>query len=149
LPTAPEREAGETPQPVQVTGLDKMWLLQREVGDTYVIPTGTSYLQAIRDALDDAGLATSTLLLDGTRQGTELSEPAVWLLTDQPATWLRVINDLLAMIGYRGLWADEQGRFRSRPYRPPTEFGPEWTFDLTDPLRNIVGEDRSLTADQW
>lgn len=148
LLTSPDVVAGESPRARSVTGVDKLWLLQREVGDTYVVAAGTSYLDAIRQVLVDAGV-TGGLLLDGDRQGTALSEPGVWLLTDQPSSWLRVINDLLSMIGYRGLWVDENGRFRSEPYRPPTERAPVWAFDTTDTLAGIVGEDRTLSADVY
>lgn len=148
LLTSPDEDASETPQARRVTGMDKLWLLQRQVGDTYVVNTGVSYLDAIRGVLTDAGV-TGRLLLDGSRQATLLEEPAVWLLTAEPVSWLRVVNDLLAKIGYRGLWVDEVGQFRSQPYQPPSELGPEWTFDLTDPQTNIVGEDRSLSADVW
>lgn len=148
LLTSPDQRAGESPRVREVSGVDKLWLLQRAVGDTYVIPTGTSYLDAIRAALADAGV-TGGLLLQGDRQDTTLTEPAVWLLTDEETTWLRVINDLLGMIGYNGLWADELGRFRSEPYRDPATVAPAWVFDTTDVLEGIVGEDRSLSADVY
>jgi hypothetical protein len=148
LPNVPEHKAGQDPRPREVSGMDKMWLLQREIGDTYVVPTGVSYLDAIRGVLTDAGV-DGDVYLDGTRQDTLVDRPAVWLLTDQPATWLRPINDLLAMIGYRGMWVSPEGRFRSQPYKPPTESPSEWLFDLGDLATNIVGEDRELTGDVW
>lgn len=149
IPTTPDIQAGDTPRGREVSGVDLLWLLDREVGDTYVVPAGTSYLDAIRTALTDAGVGATTLLLQGDRQSTTLTAPAVWLLTDQPSTWLRVVNDLLAQIGYRGLWVDEAGRYRSEPYQPPSERGVEWTFDTTDPETNIVEVDRTLSADVW
>ena len=148
LLTSPEEAAGEEPRTRAVNGVDKLWLLDRPVGDTYVIPKGTSYLDAIRQVLTDAG-ASGGLLLDGDRQATTLADDAVWILTDAERTWLRVINDLLAMIGYRGLWVDEDGRFRSAPYQPPSEVGSVWTFDTMDVLEGIAGEDRKLSADVY
>lgn len=146
--TTPERKAGEFPQGRSVVGYDKMWLLQREIGDTYVISAGVSYLDAIRGVLADAGVF-GVVHLDGTRQETLLADPAVWLLTDQPAKWIRAVNDLLAMIGYRGMWVDATGRFRSQPYRPPSEVGPVWTFDLSDFKSDIVYQDRTVSEDVW
>lgn len=148
LLTTPEEAAGEEPRTRSVSGVDKLWLLQRAIGDTYVIPAGTSYLDAIRKTLLDAGV-TGGLWLQGDRQETTLDADAVWLLTDQEVTWLQVINDLLAMIGYTGLWADEAGRFRSEPYQPPVEVGSAWTFDATDVLTGVMGEDRKLSADVY
>lgn len=146
--TSPEVEAGEEPRTRRVSGFDKLWLLQGAVGDTYVVDAGTSYLDAIRGVLVDAGVPGG-LLLQGDRQDTVLAEPAVWVLTETGPSWLRVVNDLLGMIGYRGLWADEIGRFRSEPYIPAEERGSVWVFDTADPLTSIVGEDRSLSADVW
>src|SRR4029077_12625555 len=45
------------------------------------------------------------------------------------STWLNVINDLLAAIGYRGLWCDENGNYRADPYVPPASRAIEYTLD--------------------
>ena len=144
--TSPEMKAGEEPRTRSVSGMDKLWLLRRPVGDTFVINAGTSYLDAIRSVLAASGV-TGQLFLQGDRQDTLLEDPAVWLLTEEPTSWLRVVNDLLNMIGYRGLWVDGLGRFRSEPYVSPLQRAAGWIFDTSDAATNIVGEDRSATAD--
>lgn len=146
--TTPEWTAGEEPRTRQAAGVDKLWLLQRQVGDTYVVPAGVSYLDAIRGVLTDAGV-TGGLLLEGTRQDTLLTDPAVWVLLESGYSWLDVANGLLGMIGYDALWVDEVGRFRSAPYRDPAEQGAVWVFDATDLLAGIVSEDRSLSLDVY
>jgi hypothetical protein len=144
--TGPDVDAGEEPRTRDVTGVDKLWLLQRQVGDTYVIEAGVSYLDAIRTVLMDAGLV-ARLLLQADSQATTLVDPAVWPLARY--TWLDVVNGLLGSIGYRGLWVDEEGRFRSEPYTDPAQAGPVWDFDTTDQSTTIVSEDRSLSADVY
>lgn len=149
--TTPDRVAtDEDTVTYEVQGLDKLHLLQHEIGDTYVVAAGISYLDAARQAIADAGVTGLPALFDGTAQDKTTAAPLVWLLdTDDPATWLRVVNDLLAEIGYRGLWVDQDGRFRSEPYLSPVYRPVEWTHDLTDPRTNIVGPERTLTTDTF
>lgn len=148
LLTTPETQAGEEPRTRRAQGYDKLWLLRDEVGDTYTVPAGATYLNAIRQVLVDAGV-TGRLFLDGDRAGTVLEEPAVWVLKPGGYTWLDVANGLLGMIGYDPLWVDAEGAFRSGPFRPPAERGPAWRFDATDHLYTVVGEERTLSADAF
>lgn len=147
--TSPTRPIGETPTTYSVSGFDLLYLLQSPVGDTYVCTAGTTYLTAVRDVLTASG-AGGTVLMDGTLGATVLPADRVWALTDsEPASWLRVINDLLAEISYRGLWVDSDGNFRSEPYRDPSTRASEWLFDVADLSTNIVGEQRTESADLW
>jgi len=107
-------------------------------------------------AFGAAGL--SGVRLDSTAQGKTLPAVKTWPLvatstnpdqTSTPVTWLRVVNDLLAAIGYRGVYADADGVFRSEPYTDPTSRAVEYVFD-TSSLRSVpVGVDRALTVDVW
>lgn len=145
--TTPQRPVGETPTTFDVQGYDLLYLLQQPVGDTYVVESGTTYLQAVRDAVTASG-AGSSVLLDGTGQDTPLPGDLVWCLSDsEPASWLRVVNDLLAAIGYRGVWCDESGAFRSEPYRDPAVRPVEWVYDAG--AATILGADRVETNDVW
>jgi hypothetical protein len=147
--TSPKRTVGETPITYEVTGFDLLNLLQCPVGDTYVTTAGTTYLQAVSDVLTASGVG-STIMADSTLSATVLPSDMVWALTDSsPASWLRVINDLLASINYRGLWVDQDGRFRSEPYRDPSTRAVEWVFDVADQRTNIIGEKRTESADLW
>lgn len=149
--TTPDQVVTDEDTPTyEVQGLDKLHLLQHEIGDTYVVPAGTTYLDAVRQAIVDAGVTGLPALFDGTAQATTLDAPRVWFLDpSSPATWLRVANDLLAEIGYRGLWVDQDGRYRSEPYQSPRIRPVEWTHDLADPRTNIVGPGRTLTLDEF
>lgn len=145
----PESKRGEVPATYDVTGYDLLQPLLDPIGDTWVAAAGTTYVQAIRDLLDAAGMGVP-LLIDGTRQDTELEGPMVWALTDSDAaTWLRAINDLLAAIGYFALHVDENGSYRSEPYALPGVRPVEHTFDTSDKKTDIVAPDRTVTEDVW
>lgn len=150
LLTTPEQPLGEDTTTYTVQGYDKLHLLQHIVGDTYVVAAGTGYLDAVRQAITDAGVTGLPPLFDGTAQDKTLPEPMVWVLDPSDlTTWIGVVNDLLSAIGYRGLWVDHDGRFRSEPYQSPAIRPPEWVYDLADPRTNIVGPERTLTVDEF
>jgi hypothetical protein len=147
--TTPEKPLGPSPVIYSVDGFDRLYLLDREVGDTYEVAAGTAYTTAIADVIADAGL--SGVIVDNSMAAKTLPQTMVWPLvptSGNPATWLRIVNDLAAAINYRGLWVDELGRFRADPYVNPADRAPEWVFDV-DVITTIVGEDRTVTEDLW
>lgn len=154
--TTPEDVFGESVRTFQVTGADRLYLLDREVGDSYRVAAGTSYLTAVRDVITAAGL--SGVLLDGTSTKT-LPVDRLWPFVptgtdgkaDQPGTttWLRIVNDLLDAINYRGIWADENGLFRSEPYVAPSARTAEYAFTADDPSTTLMGQSRTRVQDRW
>lgn len=145
--TAPDEEAPNSPRIRTVQGYDVLWFLDRPAGDTYV------HSGNIDVGLEDvfyaqAGLSGTSWRWSGDGIFKAPDHPMVWALAENnQATWLGVANDLLGSVGYRGLWADERGVLRVEPYRPPDERPTEWEFDLADRRTNIVGEDRTYSAD--
>ena len=147
--TSPESPRGEDPVTYEVDGYDLLYLLSRTgPGDTYVVNAGTGYLAAAQAAITAAGIS-APVQFDGTLAATTLPTAMVWVLTEQADSWLRIINDLLAAINYRGLWADEDGRLRSGPYAAPETRAVEWVFDTANLRTNLVGEERTMSADVW
>lgn len=147
--TSPKTPRGITPVFYDVDGFDLIHLLQTTgPGDTYVVTAGTSYLTAVQAVITASGVNAS-LQLDGTLGSTTLPTTMVWALISPAPSWLRIINDLLAAINYRGLWADQDGTFRSGPYQNPTNAPVEWTFDTANKTTNLIGEDRTMSADVW
>lgn len=150
--TTPEEAAGVAPRVYDVAGYDRLYLLNREVGDSWEAPAGAGVLAEARRAITAAGL--TGVQLDTTAEAATLPVAMSWPLIpatggdSSPATWLRVVNDLLASVNYGGLWADELGVFRSGPYVAPSSRAPEWTFDTADP-RTILGARRVRTRDVW
>lgn len=147
--TTPDSVRGDDVPTFEVTGFDLMHLLQDGPGDTYVVTAGTGYLTAAQAVLALTGIGVAALF-DGTRAAVTLPVDMVWVLTpDQPVSWLRIINDLLEAIGYRGLSMDENGTPRSEPYADPSTRPVEWSFDTSDTATDLIGADRSLSSDVW
>lgn len=158
----PARDMGDSVETYDVTGYDRLYLLNRPVGQSYTIPQGTTYLTAAVAVVAAAGLPTSAVLFDGTARDKALPSDMTWPLQrpERDDTgqflpghgtvfmWLDVLNDLLAAIGYRNVWADENGRFRSEPNVNPAQRSVDWTFD-TDQRTTIVSPRRTVTRDMW
>lgn len=107
----------------------------------------STYFDGIKGVLGAAGI-TAPLNLPGDRLGTIVARDMAWALPEQ-TTWLEIINDLLAEIGYDDVYADMDGRLRSQPYVSPDSAPVEWTLDTSNPATNIVGEDRTVAEDVW
>jgi hypothetical protein len=153
--TTPERTVDTSTTSYDVAGYDRLQLLTREVGEAYTVPAGTDYYTALTQAFTDAGL--SGVDIDGVAQDYLVPADRVWSLvakstnpdqTTTPATWLRVINDLLLAINFRPVWADENGRYRCQQYAAPATRAPEFTFDA-DATATLLGESRTVVQDVW
>lgn len=173
----PQRKLGTSPALWDVTGYDRLYLLKRQVGDTYTVPADAYYLDAIRAAITASGLSAATALLDSSAAAKKLPAAMTWPLLKSagevsygatgdaggadsteittsaesgPTTWLRVINDLLAAIGYRGLWCDESGYFRSEPYVRPANRASEWTLRIGGIAKEVhAAIEAQVTRDEW
>lgn len=154
----PVRQIGVNPETYDVQGYDRIYLLDRPVGDTYTVAAGVGFLAAVRTAITASGL--SGVSLDGAAEAKTLPVAMVWPLiqaqtgadgkpSSSSTSWLGVVNDLLGAVGYTGLWADENGSFRSNPYALPATRSSEFTFTADDTNLTIVGEQRDFTQDTW
>lgn len=148
--TTPTVEANDLSR--SLTGYDRLYFLDRPVGDSYQVAAGVEYLAAMRQVITDAGLVGVSL--DGSATGKVLPKAMVWPLippeagSAQDTTWLNVFNDLAAAIGYRGCWADSQGQFRSEPYVTPASRGIEFTM-WANVDKTVVGKKRQMAQDVW
>lgn len=147
VPTTPDTNRGEDPITYDVTGYDLLSLLQSTgPGDTWTVESGTTYFDALADVVTESGIGAA-LLIDGTRQDTTLPATRVWALTASPPSWLRIMTDLLAEIGYVAPWMDWDGAIRSQPYSPLADRSPEWTLDTSDASTNLVARDRTILVE--
>lgn len=153
--TTPQREVGDDVVTFEVSGFDRLHLLQRQVGADYTVAVDVTYRQALLDTFTAAGL--TGVLIDGVAADDRLPTTRTWPLIGQspdpdqtatPVTWLRVVNDLLRAINFRAVWADETGRFRCQDYQQPAVRPVEWTFDA-DELLTLVGQERTVVEDVW
>jgi hypothetical protein len=147
VPTSPEREIGETPESHAVVGYDQMMLLGSTTGDTYAVQVGYPVLASVRGFVAAAGVL-APVLLDSTAEGAVLVTEMIWPTTSSEApTWLGICNDLLAAVGYRGLWADWNGNLRSGPYVLPELRASEFRLDVGNLKEGIVSEPRKVAND--
>lgn len=148
--TTPDLPGGATPAVYQVTGFDRLYLLQRQVGDSYTVGAGAGVIDSVQQAISDAGLTTPALI--DTTGDNVLPADMVWPLiptSGDPTEWLDIVNELLDLIAYDPLWADENGQYRSQPHVDPSTRTPEFILDADDAMRTVVGASRTVTQDQW
>jgi hypothetical protein len=143
LTSSPTTVAGSDPITHDITGYDILHWLNTPVGEAYVVAAGTGYLAAAEAILLAQGI--TAYLIDQDRAASVLAAPRVWVL-DQRTTWLNVVNDLLAGVGYQGLWSDWDGRLRMTPYLLPSARASEWLYG-TDVASSMLGPDRAVTRD--
>lgn len=149
LLTTPDTELEETPQSWKVTGYDQLHILGDYIGDSRSVLEGANVLDAVRTFLTAAGI-TGPVLLDTAASAKVLASTMTWPLTSSESpTWLRVVNDLLASINYRGVWCDWDGAFRSGPYVVPSARPSEWPFIVGDLVTGIVAAPRTVANDLW
>lgn len=144
---------------VVATGSDMLVNLQPLIGQTRVLAwdgsahVPTSFTALMRQTIEDAAIPGARHQIDSASDAVVTDAPQCWPAASQGgASWLRCINDLGQQIAYRGLYADEEGAFRSEPYRAPTERASEWSFRTGaggDALTDIVSVDRQATTDGW
>jgi hypothetical protein len=147
----PDTVTGEDPRTYDVEGYDILEALDTSVGDSYALSAGTDYLAAVQNILENQGYTRFNI--DPARTGTTLPTDRGWPMADN-VTWLRVVNDLLSAIGYRGIYSDWNGYLVCEPYQNPAERATEWTYDdgeFTAQLgpQQTVKHDYYATPNRW
>lgn len=156
------------------TGQDRLYLLDREVGYSYIQPmlagagNPVSVAQAIANVYAAAGV--SGFYIDPSR-GDPLPTDMVWPLLPSSAaqsplgapsdpqliavsgsgagtTFLDILNDLSKLITYQPTWCADDGLFQHTPYLDPAQAGPVDVLDA-QAAGNIVDPDRSISRDLW
>lgn len=132
-----------------VAGEDTSMLLLAPITDAVSLDAGSEYLGNVESLITSVDPA-ATVSLDPTAAGKTLPDDKVYLLTeeDQP-TWLRIVNEQLTAIGYRRIWVNENGVYRSKPTVDPAVRPVEWVFDSGDTNNGTVGPSRTLEEDVW
>lgn len=142
--TTPQRNAGETPPTFSVDGYDLLSILDTPYGATFTAGYSAVPLTLIDTMLSTAGIVNA---IDQAAISTTLPSGSfvVWPLA-QESTTLKIINDLLARIGYGPLWLDRDGRARSAPLVARSSGSPMWAYS-TSSATTSVGDQRTGTAD--
>jgi hypothetical protein len=143
LTSTPKTQGAESPVTHEVEGYDVLHMLNSPVGEAYTIETGTGYLAAITTILTAQGIVA--YFIDQTQSDKILASPKSWAMDDH-TTWLNIINDLAASVGYQGVWSDWDGRIRVQPYQAPVDRAVEWVYN-DNPAQSMIAPDRSRTFD--
>lgn len=142
--TTPTRALGTSPATLTFQGYDLLYLLNQPVGDSYEVAAGSDPAQAAADAIS---LAIPEVEVIVTPSGSSLPTQLTWPFDpSQPTTYLSIISELLASIGYRQAWADWDGKFHIEPFLDLQDADYEWTFDTVAP-DNIVADGRTQDID--
>lgn len=132
----PDTDLSTSPPTYDVTGYDILSVLDDAIGDAYSIPAGVAYLDRVADILTARGV--TQYVIDPDAGGKTLQSAKVYTM-DNNVTWLAVVNDLLAAVGYQGVWSDWNGYLRCQAYTTPSDRAPEWVLGVDD-ATNIIGQ---------
>ena len=141
---SPSRRAAEVPATFDVDGFDKIHTLNAPYGSSFQLAAGTGVLGAVSSLLTAAG--ETRVAIDQSAVAVTLPTARVWPL-DQGTTRLKVINDLLGLVGYVPLWSDRDGVLRSAPDVPRAQIGPMWAYSADSVQTSTVSVDREVSAD--
>ena len=140
----PARNAGEVPETFTVTGYDLLSHLNTPYGSTFAAAVSAVPLTLIATMLTAAGITNA---IDQTAIAEVLPTGSLGVYPiAQENTTLKIINDLLARVGYGPLWMDRDGRARSAPLVARSSVSPMWAYS-TSSATTSVGEQRTATAD--
>lgn len=103
--------------------LDKLTILSQEGMGTIAYPSGAHPVDVAVALIEGAGETA----IAATDSDAALTTGLAWPSQDSP-TRLRIINDLLAAAGYRGVYCDGLGVYRLEPYVRPQDRAPVWAF---------------------
>lgn len=139
----PEEDMAQLPPTFDVTGYDILSILDDPIGDDYSVDTGVSYLARVEEILQLRGI--TQYVIDQDAYASLVTSPKVYTLDENP-TWLHVVNDLLAGVGYRGIWTDWNGAFHCGVYTSPSQRSPEW-FMTADVENTLLTQRRKRSRD--
>lgn len=143
LTSSPVTNLIDNPITHEINGFDILHWLNTPVGESYVVAAGAGYLSTVTDILLSTGIVR--YVLDQTATASVLPTAKVWALDDN-VTWLTIINDLLAAVGYQGIWSDWDGLLRIQAYETPQDRAAEWLYSATGDSAMITPT-RTVTND--
>lgn len=141
----PEEDLSEDVSTFGATGYDVLSLLDDPVGDAYSVDAGVSFLVAVEQILMNRGF--SQFIIDQDAAASVLASAKTYAIDDN-VTWLMIVNDLLASIGYAGVWSDWNGVIRCQTYTTPSDRSPEWVM-TDDPAVTLLTQRRKRQRDYY
>lgn len=146
--TTPTMTLGTSPTTLTFSGFDLKYLLRQPIGDSYEVAAGQDPVEA---AAVLVGLAIPEVSVTVTPSGSTLPKQMSWPFdSTNPYTYLDAIEELLASVGYRDVWADWEGEFRIEPFIDLQTSDYEWIFDTSAKAGfNIISADRTQDLDLY
>lgn len=145
MPNTPAHPLDEDLPTYDVTGYDILLRLRQKVGDAYGIAAGTNYLAEIEQIIQGQGF--TQYVIDPTAAATVSPTSRAWPF-DGELTWLGLVNDMLASIGYQGVYSDWDGKIRCQAYQIPIERTPEWYYS-DDTTTTMLSRERAIEYDYF
>lgn len=124
--SVPTTEVSQDPTTYKIEGYDILLRLANRVGSSYSLASGELILTAVETILIAQGFSRYTI--DQYAAASTMPAARVWPIDDN-TTWLTVVNDLLAAVGYQGIWSDWSGLLRCERYTSPRDRGAEWVYN--------------------
>ena len=141
----PSYTTGETPITYTVQLVDILERLNVPVGDSVSYPAGTNVLALLPAIFTNLGFTQYTIAQNAT--STTLATAKSWPIDDQ-TTWLTIVNELLSIVGYRGVYSDWDGVLRCDLYQTPAGRAAEWTY-TDDPDTTMHDPDITVERDLY
>lgn len=99
-------------------------LLEDEVPESFSLPAGAVVTDEVKAVILSTGEPASSLAV--TDSAETLTDGMVW---EPGTTKLRIVNDLLAAIGYFAIRCNGWGQFVAEPYVRPQDRSVSWAFE--------------------
>jgi hypothetical protein len=123
--------------------VDLLYPLNFPAGDAYSINAGDFVLERVEAILFERGY--TKVIVDQSRADAVAPDARTWAM-DKAINWLTIVNELLAMIGYQGVWSDWNGYLRCQAYSRPVE-RPYEMYLPADRWESINGLDAEVSFD--
>lgn len=153
IPGSPQVNLDSDQPLYSVTCYDQTALYDIPITESIGFPAGNNVISALSTIVFDPqfqipGEAGLSVLTDTSRLNASLSSPQGWAVSSG-ATYLDVINELLATIGYNPFYADHLGHLAWSGYLDPRNIPDEWVFDTTAPDSIVSPAGSSWQPDVW
>jgi len=136
---APENWGGGRSWSIKL--LDNTTILDQDtVAETYALNAGTVVTTTIRQLIESAGITNHSV----TSSTATVAAPLVW---SAGTSKLRIVNDLLALIGYFSLFSNFDGQYVARPYVLPAKR--PLTYEFVDGPESIYEPRFNRDNDIW
>lgn len=144
LPT-PSKNPSQSPETYDVECVDFLDGLSGGVSTSFSLPAGKPVLEAAEEIVQLLGY--TKYVIDQSAISEVIQSPGFSRPITEGPTWRGVLNDLMAMVGYAGVWSDWDGVLRMEPYVRPQDRDIEWTYH--DGLNGMIQVDRELEDDYY